>query len=943
MLPAPYQKLTVSLAGAIPTSRVIHDPLRTLAYGTDASFYHLVPKLVVKVENEEEVVQVLRLARAHRTPVTFRAAGTSVSGQALSDSVLVVLGENWRRYQVSDDVEEIRLQPGVFGGEANRALSRFQRKIGPDPASINICTIGGIAANNSSGMCCVTAQNSYHTLVSMRLILADGAVLDTGDTTSRQAFTETHGALLGSIERLARRVRENKPLAERIRRKFQIRNTCGYSLNALIDFEDPMDVLQHLLIGSEGTLGFIAEITLRTIVDPPHKASALILFPDVGAACEAATRVKDAPVAAVELMDRASLRSVQNHPGMPDYLKGLEDDVASLLIDTRAADRVSLKGQTDAIHSAIAGLSTVLPARFTDKAEEYGRLWRIRQGLYPSVGAMRATGTTVVTEDVVFPLDGLADATTELQQLLRRHAYDQAIILGHALEGNLHVIFTEDFGRKDAVNRYARFMDEYASLIVDKYDGSLKGEHGTGRNIAPFVEREWGREAYTLMREIKSLLDSDNILNPGVILNDDRQVHLKNLKPLVAVDPTVDKCIECGACEQTCPSNALTLTPRQRIAVLRELTRLQMSGEDRSRERELRRRYRYQGIETCAADGLCALTCPVDIDTGAMVKHLRGQRTGNTKRVLMEWAAKHFDLACAGARMALAAADRAHRILGTSCMLGLARGAHRLSAGHMPQWNRYMPTAASPSRWVSDSADTQPRVVYFPSCTSRTMGPAKDDPEKDSLPVKFEALLRKAGYAVSYPDRPQRLCCGMVFDSKGATALAESKSREVEQALFTASHGGEDLIICDTSPCSLRLKQLVDRKLRVLDVSEFLHDHLIGRLNLQPLPGPVAVHTTCSMRRMNLEEKLIGIASACAEEVIVPDGIACCGWAGDKGLTQPELTASALRHLGERLPTRCEAGYSTSRTCEIGLSLHSGRYYRSIVYLVNHCTPPRPA
>jgi D-lactate dehydrogenase len=777
----------------------------------------------------------------------------------------------------------------------------------------------------------------------MRLILADGAVLDTGDAASRREFAQTHGALLADIDRFARLARANKALADRIRRKFQIRNTCGYSLNALIDFEDPIDILQHLLIGSEGTLGFIAEITLRTIADPPHKATALILFPDVTTACEAATRVKDAPTAAVELMDRASLRSVQGRPGMPDYLEHLEGNVASLLIDTRAEERPRLKGQIDAITGAIAGLSTVLPVRFTDKEEEYSQLWRLRQGLYPSVGGMRATGTTVVTEDVVFPLDVLAPATTELQRLLRRHAYDQAIILGHALEGNLHVIFTEDFGAKDAVDRYARFMDEYASLIVDKYDGSLKGEHGTGRNIAPFVEREWGHEAYALMREIKSLLDPENILNPGVVLNDDRQVHLKNLKPLVAVDPIVDKCIECGACEQTCPSKALTLTPRQRIAVLRELARLQATGDDRQRERMLQRRYSYEGIETCAADGLCALTCPVDIDTGAMVKHLRGQRTGSTKRVLMEWAAKHFDLACTGVRVALAAIDRAHRMLGTSFMHGLARGAHKLSAGLMPQWNRYMPTAAPSSRWVSDSTDMQSRVVYFPSCTSRIMGPAKGDPEMDSLPVKFEALLRKAGYAVTYPDRPQRLCCGMVFESKGAPVLAERKSRELEQVLFTASRGGEDLIICDTSPCSLRLKQMIDGKLRVLDVSEFLHDHLIGRLNLQPIPGPVALHTTCSMRRMNLQEKLIGIASACAEEVIVPDNIACCGWAGDKGLTRPELTASALRHLGERLPTGCKAGYSTSRTCEIGLSLHGGRYYRSIVYLVDHCARPRQA
>lgn len=935
MLPDAYTSLTDALAVFMPANRVIADPLRTLAYGTDASFYRLIPKLVLKIESEAEVTRVLQLARTYGTPITFRAAGTSVSGQAISDSVLLMLGDGWQDFTVNADGTQIQLQPGVIGGRANRVLAPFHRKLGPDPASINICTIGGIAANNSSGMCCVIAQDSYHTMVSARLILADGALLDTGDVASRASFAETHRSTLAAIDALARRTRANRPLAERIRKKFQIRNTCGYMLNALIDFDDPIDILQHLMIGSEGTLGFIAGITYRTVEDPPHKASALALFPDIATACEAAARVKQAPVAAVELMDRAALRSVESKPGMPDYLKRLTSEAASLLIDTRAVDGIALNGQIEAIQGSLSSLPTLWPLQFTGKSDDYARLWRIRQGLYPSVGAMRAPGTSVVTEDIVFPLATLAPAITQLRQLLHKHAYDEAIILGHALEGNLHFIFTEDFTRSGEVDRYRRFMDEFTGMVVGKYDGSLKGEHGTGRNMAPFVEREWGREAYELMRELKAVLDPHHILNPGVILNDDRDIHLKNLKPLAPVDPVVDKCIECGFCELTCPSNALTLTPRQRIVALREIARLQANGEDNGRRQELQRLYDYQGIDTCAGDGLCALSCPVEIDTGSMMRSLRARRLNGSQRKTADWLSRHFAGACKATRATLAAVHGAHTLLGDSIMQAFGRSAHKLSGGRIPAWNRYLPMPARLPVLTHHAGDSHRRVTYFPSCVSRTLGPAAGDPESDALPIKTDSLLRKAGYAVVYPDNLDGLCCGLAFDSKGASAQADAKLRELEQALLRASHDGADAIVSDTSPCSLRLKQTLGAKLNVLDVTEFIHDQLLGRLALHPLSDTVALHATCSVRKMNLEPKLIAIAEACAEKVVVPEDIACCGWAGDKGFSQPELNASALRKLRPQLPEDCRVGYSSSRTCEIGLSLHSERYYRSIVYLID--------
>ncbi len=938
-LPDNYTGLYNALKTFIPGSRLITDPLRTLAYGTDAGFYRLIPKLVVEVENEEQVIRCLQLAGQHKTPVTFRAAGTSLSGQAITDSVLLRLGWGWRQYTINDDASEIRLQPGVVGGDANRYLAPYQRKIGPDPASINAAKIGGIAANNASGMCCGTAQNSYQSLQSMRVILADGSLLDTGDEASRAAFRQSHAVLLDQLDALARRTRDDNPLAERIRHKFKIKNTTGYSLNALVDFEDPIDILQHLMIGSEGTLGFIAEITYQTQQDHPHKASALVFFADIKSACEAVVMLKTEPVAAVELMDRAAIHSVEDKPGMPDLLKDLPETAAALLIETRAGDAVALSEQIDHIERAIAGVESLFPVHFTDVVTEYTQLWNIRKGLFPSVGAMRASGATVIIEDVAFPVPQLAAATLDLHTLFDRHGYHEAIIFGHALEGNLHFVFTQDFSTDEEVERYHGFMDEVCHMVVEKYDGSLKGEHSTGRNMAPYVELEWGAQAYTLMREIKTLFDPDKLLNPGVILNDDPRAHVTNLKPLPAVDPLVDKCIECGFCEPACPARALSLSPRQRIVGLREIARQQKLGNNETAE-QLRNAYQYQGIDTCAGDSLCSIACPVGIDTGRMMKTLRGRSIGKTGHKMASWVAGNFDTVSTGTRLSLGAANLNHSLLGGKLMGGLTGTMRKLSGERIPLWNPYMPTAARMPKVKADTRNDKPRVVYFPSCASRTMGPARGDPESEPLPIKTEALLRKAGFEVVYPDNCEPLCCGMPFESKGAMEEAETKLRETELALFKASRDGLDPIVFDTSPCNFRMKQHLQEKLVLHDITEFIHDFALQRLTIQKQPQTIAIHSTCSTRKMGLESKLLNIAAACAQRVIVPDGVTCCGWAGDKGFTQPELNASALQNLKPALGDDCEAGYSTSRTCEIGLSLHSGRYYRSIVYLVDSCTQP---
>ncbi|EKT4522024.1 FAD-binding oxidoreductase [Pseudomonas putida] len=920
----------------IPAERRFDDPTSTLAFGTDASFYRLIPKLVVRVESEDEVVGLLHLAQRDRVPVTFRAAGTSLSGQAISDSVLIVLGDSWNGREIRGQGEQIRLQPGVIGAQANAWLAPFGRKIGPDPASINACKIGGIVANNASGMCCGTAQNTYHTLAGMRLVLADGTRLDTEDPASVAAFEQSHAKLLDELARLGRETRANTALADKIRHKYRLKNTTGLSLNSLIDYDQPLDILQHLLVGSEGTLGFISAVTYDTVPDHPHKASALLVFPSVESCCRAVTVLKPQPVSAVELLDRRSLRSVQDMPGMPSWVKGLSANACALLIESRAASQGLLHEQLGQVMAAIAEFPLEQRVDFSEDPAVYNQLWKIRKDTFPAVGAVRQTGTTVIIEDVTFPIEQLAEGVNRLIQLFDKHHYDEAIIFGHALEGNLHFVFTQGFNNAEEVARYQAFMDDVAQLVAVEFGGSLKAEHGTGRNMAPFVELEWGHEAYQLMWTLKRLLDPNGILNPDVVLSDDRDIHLKHLKPLPAADDIVDKCIECGFCEPVCPSKGLTLSPRQRIVMWRDIQAKKRAGVD---TRELMRTYQYQGIDTCAATGLCAQRCPVGINTGELVKKLRSQAAEHNKAA--DWLADNFHTVLRGARLTLAAANGARKLLGAPRLSRLSASLSKASNGRLPQWTPAMPQPLRTFAPALPINDARPRVVYLAACVSRVMGPAAGDKEQSSLLDKTRALLEKAGYHVIFPENADNLCCGQPFASKGYPEQAEHKRQELINALLHASRGGLDPIYCDTSPCTLRLVQdLGDTRLDLYDPVRFIRTHLVDKLEFTPQREPVAVHVTCSTQHLGESQALIDLARLCSQQVVIPEGIHCCGFAGDKGFTTPELNAHSLRTLKDAVQ-QCSEGISTSRTCEIGLTSHSGIDYHGLVYLVDRVTRPR--
>lgn len=916
----------------IEKKRVFTDPFHTLAFGIDASFYRLIPEIVIKADNEDEVSYILKVCSDMNLPVTFRAAGTSLSGQAITDSVLVLAGSNWDKFSLDPHCQEVTMEPGLTGGRINSILLPSGKKIGPDPASVNSAMIGGIAANNASGMCCGTALNSYQTLSGMRLVLADGTILDTRDPLSRKSFEQSHATFLKEIEKLSASAKENQTLAERIRNKYRIKNTTGYSLNSLIDFSDPFDIISHLIIGSEGTLGFISEITLKTVEEHQHKATSLMIFPDISTACNTIPLLKSLPVTAAELVDRAGLKSVENESGLPAFLKILDENACALLVETVDPTKSGLEDNINKIISALQPSKTLFPVYFTGKKEEYEKLWKIRKGLFPSAGAMRKEGTTVIIEDVAFPLEHLASATTDLQKILRKYNYNEAVIFGHALAGNLHFVFSQDFSSSSEIERYSGLMNDVCDMVVNKYSGSLKAEHGTGRNMAPFVEMEWGHDAYQLMKEIKRIFDPKNILNPGVILNSNKDAHLQHIKPAPVADEITGKCIECGFCESSCVAAGLTLTPRQRIVIHREMMALKRDGNKPHVAASLAKHFNYEADATCATDGLCAAACPVKIDCGKMIKKLRREHVSKNGRTAM-WIADHMSFVTSAGRQSLKMVDFFHSVLGSTIMKGIASGMRSVSGNRIPAWNKYMPSGASRIKTGKPSLLTGRKVVYMPSCINRTMGVSDDYRDEKQLTQKIEALLRKAGYDIIYPDHLDELCCGMAFLSKGYIEAGMKKSKQLEDALVKASEGGRYPVLCDMSPCLYTMRDNI-KSLKLYEPVEFINDHVIQYLDITPVDETVAVFPVCSMKKMGLDQKLISLAGKCAKEVVVPE-TNCCGFAGDRGFTYPELNQHGLRYLRRQIPENVKHGYSNSRTCESGLGLHSGISWKSIVYLVD--------
>jgi D-lactate dehydrogenase len=944
----PDPSVVFDLEQILSPARVLARPIDRLGRSADASIYRLVPEAVVRPKDVAEVRALFAWARRRARHLTFRAAGTSLSGQAVSDDVLVEIGPFFRRAEVADDGARIRTQPGVIGAHLNRLLAPHGTRIGPDPASIDAAMIGGILANNSSGMCCGVAQNSYHTLDSVVAVLADGTVVDTARPDADDELRRTRPDLHAEMTALRDAIRGDAALAARVRKKFATKNTSGYSLNAFLDCDRPADILARLMVGSEGTLAFVAEATLRTVAEPPARATALVFFERLEDAGAAVAPLAAAGCDAVEILDSAALRAIGlDHPLPFEVARGH----AGLLVELRRMDGASLDRSMADVRAILSRFRMIEPPHFTTGEAERARLWYLRKGLATRTGAMRPTGTAFLTEDVAVPVERLAEAIADFQEFFARHDVPETAIFGHAKDGNLHFVLAEDVRSAAAVERYGTFLEGLVRIVVDKYDGAIKAEHGSGRNMAPFVRHEWGDAAYEAMRRLKRMLDPDGILNPGVVLNDDPRAHVRDLKPCPTISPLADRCTECGFCESHCPSRALTLTPRQRIVVTREMTRLAASAAraDRDVAEALAADFDYEGIATCAGDSSCQMACPVKIDTGALIKEVKAAAHASFAREAAVSAAARFGLVAQGARGGLATAALVRSLpLGPQVVEAATGLLHAAAPSLVPEVapGLALPRPAPPLPHFAPAGGGK-AVVYFPSCLTRIVGAL---PGEDLVPPAraMHDVLRWAGLDARTPDGIADLCCGMAFQSKGFEDAARTAAARTAEALWRASDEGRLTVVTDASPCAGTLGDLVaahlratGREIRTLDFPTFWAREVLPGVPDPPRrKGTAIVHPTCTLLKTGGLADLVAVARAHAERVEVPRFAECCGFAGDRGFLVPELTESATADEGAEIRRILEgdpaaAGYSTCRTCEIGLGRAVGRPFRSLLHLVH--------
>ncbi|WP_256863441.1 FAD-binding and (Fe-S)-binding domain-containing protein, partial [Microbispora sp. GKU 823] len=921
-----------------------------LGMAHDASHYLLTPQAVLVPDSAEQVAALMRAG----LPLTFRSGGTSLSGQGVSEHLLVDTRRHFRDVEVLDGGERVRVQPGAVLRQVNARLAAYGRRLGPDPASESACTIGGVVANNSSGMTCGTHASAYRTLESMTVVLPSGTVIDTGAADADARLRALEPALAEGLVRLRERVRGNPESVRRITAQFAIKNTMGYGLNSFLDHDSPAQILARLLVGSEGTLGFVAEAVLRTV--PAHRlaATGLVVFPALREAMAAVPQIVAAGAAAVELLDAESLRVAQLDPKADELLRTLQvRDHAALLVEWQESDPELLAAREREAGRIFAGMDLAAPARLSGQGPGRAALWRIRKNLYAAVAGARPSGTTALLEDIAVPVPVLADLCAELTGLFDRYRYERSVIFGHAKDGNLHFMLNERFGGD--LQRYADFTEDLVEAVLSR-GGTLKAEHGTGRVMAPFVRRQYGEELYEVMREVKRLCDPAGTLNPGVVLTDDPRAHLRDLKPVATVEPEVDRCVECGYCEPVCPSRDLTTTPRQRIVLRREIAAAQAAG-DHALARQLEEEYGYDAVDTCAVDGMCATACPVLINTGDLTKRLRAGRHGRAAHTAWKSAARHWDGVTRAMDLALDAAAAAPA--------GLAEGASRAAravAGPdtVPQWSRDLP-AGGRRRRPAPARDAD--AVYLPSCLNTMFAPA------DGGPGVMTALLRlaeRAGLRLHVPQGIGSLCCGTPWSSKGLGGGYAVMRRRVRETLLAATDGGKIPVVSDAASCTEGFERLTAAAseepaaveepapagsgrpdvagrpgvaaapaVRVLDAVTFVAEHVLPRLPQPPQDrklASLALHPTCSSVRLGLDAAVTKIAEAVATKVAVPDGWQCCAFAGDRGLLHPELTASATRAEAASVAEGDFAAHaSVNRTCEIGMTRATGKTYHHLL------------
>lgn len=932
----PMNDMTSRFREFLDKSQVLDNDLWREIYARDASYFDLKPECVVRPKTIEEVRRVLEVAREAGVGVTFRTAGTSLSGQTVNTGIICELRTDWKRAEVRDGGKRIWFEPGLTANQVNNLLRPHHYRIGPDPASSRAAMMGGILSNNSSGMTAGVEYNSYHTLASLEFMLANGHTYNSAIPADRKRFEKEERELCEGLMRIRHEILADDKVRRKIETKYKIKNVTGYAMNSFVDFDNPMDIFTHVLIGSEGTLAYIVSGELNTRPLSSIYSSAMLYFEDVTKAAAQAHLLGASGALAVEMMDYASLRTSQGLAN--DLPKG----TTAILLDFGAdsqEEMTEIIGRMKPIINALPGL--IHCDEFTHTVAERARLWQIRDGVFPCVAGARVPGATVILEDIVAPVEHLDSLVEGVQRLFHKHGYEGAIF-GHARAGNIHPLVTSKMDSAATIDNFKRFMDGFVDHVLS-LNGSLKGEHGTGRAIAPFVEREWGAKIYGYMKELKRLADPANVLNPGVIINDDPECFIRPIKSMDLFGDRLgyaeaDKCMECGYCEHCCPSRYITLTPRQRLQAQRIIAR--------TGSKKLLKENKFIGEESCCVDGTCMLQCPMKINTGVITDAVRVISNKSIFDMAMSASADHYGAVEKVIRGALKAAVASEQVITPYPLIWGADFLHKIYR-QVPHWSKDFPM---PARIPWRDANGVPDFVYFPSCVTRIFGASNFG--KDDMITVMLRVGERAGYNMALPHEMHGQCCSQIWEHKGDPEGQRTVANKTVETFYRVSMEGQVPIVCDTTSCTHTLLTLAKdenlfteenlrkyKALKIIDITTWLDEYVMPRLKVTRPKKRVLLHPTCASKLMGVNTVMIKVANECAREADVMSDAYCCGAAGDRGFIFPEIAKAACRDEKRQIgDTDYDGCYSLARTCEISMMSAIGRPYESIIYLVDETT-----
>lgn len=915
---AAIEELAAALGSDVEVSTRVLD---RIALSVDASHYLRIPDAIARPRTAAQVGTAMAVAVRCGWPLTLRGGGSSLSGQAYSSGLTLDVRRHFRKIEVLDYGERVRVQPGATIRQVNAHLAKYRRKLGPDPASEIACTIGGMIADNSSGMTCGVTANTYKTIDSMTIVLPSGTVIDTGAPDADAQLQSHEPELFKLLGELRDQLRKPETQAD-IKRRYSIKNTMGYGMNSFIDFDTPAKILEHLMVGSEGTLGFVAEAVLRTVPVHSKIATGLLMFNNLDAATDALPHLVRSGADVVELIDAAAILAMGAEGATvlpPDFAATTQ---ASLLVEYQADSDEELAAVFSKGTSLFDSFDLFAPAEMTHDPKRREQMWVMRKGLYTKILRNRPQGTAALLEDIAVPMERLGSVCSDLTVLFDRHHYKDAVIFGHAKDGNIHFLVTETFDGPAAMKRYEEFTEDMVKLVLSEA-GTLKAEHGTGRIMAPFVHRQYGDELYEAMWKIKRACDPTITLNPGTVLTDDPKLHLRSIKSTTPVRKVIDDCVECGYCEPVCPSQHLTTTPRQRIVVQRAIAAAETEGNT-ALARQLFDEEEYSVVQTCAVDGMCQTACPVKINTADLIRDLRAERA--PKLLDKGWAAAakvwgpFVDVASVG--MSVVKKIPNAPVKG---VLGVAR--KLLSDDIVPTLSPELPGGGKTLKPVTVST---PEAIFMPACVGTIFG--SDHECGTGVQGALLALARHADIRLEVPATVKGLCCATPWKSKGLHSGGDIMGERLVKVLGEATRGWRLPIICDNVSCSEGIEIALHKKgidqARVIDATVFAAEKIAPTLPRLPRVKVAAVHPTCSSTRMGVNDALIMLAGLVAEEVVVPHGWRCCAFAGDRGLLHPELTAKATEdEASEVRKLEAQLHLSCNRTCELGMTRATGKTY----------------